>query len=58
MKNFHPWRAIAIAVTPTNTTAANANVTTMWLVTVKLNGMRPRRLDNKMNMKSVKMNGK
>ena len=34
------------------------NVTMMWLVKVKLNGIRPTRLPNRMNMNSEKMNGK
>ena len=48
----------AITVTPINTTMAMANVTMMWLVGVKLKGTSPRRFENKMNMNSVKMNGK
>ena len=45
-------------VTPRNTTIAITKVTTMWLVKVKLYGIIPRRLPNRMNMNSAKMNGK
>ena len=34
LKKCKPWRAIAITVTPRNTTRAIAKVTTMWLVKV------------------------
>ncbi len=47
-----------MAVTPMNTTSAMAKVTMMWLVTVKVNGIIPIRLQNRMNMNSEKMNGK
>ena len=45
-------------VTPMNTTIASAKVTMMWLVTVKLHGTSPKRLANRMNMNSVKTNGR
>src|SRR5947199_8876057 len=40
------------------TIAVSANVIAIWLVTVKAIGNRPKPLQNKMNMKMVKINGK
>jgi hypothetical protein len=36
LRKWKPWRAIPISVTPMNTVAASAKVTTIWLVKVKL----------------------
>ncbi len=45
-------------VTPMKTTKASAKVTMMCDVTVKVNGIMPSRLANRMNMNRLKMNGK
>jgi hypothetical protein len=43
---------------PKKATVAKPKVTTMWLVTVKLNGIIPTRLQKKMNEKILKSTGK
>src|SRR3546814_19021235 len=57
-KKCRPCLAMARLVTPTNTSSASAHGTMMWLVKVKLSGSMPSRLQNRMNMKSVKKIGK
>ncbi len=53
-----PWRKKPISVTVIQTIAAKANVTMMWLVTVKECGISPRRLRVRMKMKIVNTQGK
>src|SRR5690242_9583915 len=47
-----------VMMTARMTTAASANVTQIWLVTVKDHGTSPKKLANKTNMKIVKTKGK
>ena len=57
-RKCQPCLTMPTIVTPMNTIAASAKVTMMWLVTVKLYGISPSRLLNRMNRNSVKTNGK
>ncbi len=45
-------------ITRRMTKAASAKVIAIWLVTVKLPGIMPKKLQNSTKMKSVKMKGK
>src|SRR5579885_1244963 len=58
LKKWMPCRMNATSVTSKKTKIANANVTTIWPVNVKLYGISPRKLPNKTNMKIEKTSGK
>ena len=53
-----PWLINPRIVTPINTTAANANVTIIWLVNVNWYGIIPTMLPINTNMNKEKTNGK
>ena len=57
-KKCVPCLISAMVVTAKNMNAANAKVTAIWLVAVKLYGNIPSKLQNTMNMNSEKINGK
>ena len=57
-KNLIPWLRNPRIVTPINTTAANANVTMMWLVKVNWYGIIPTIFPISTNMNKEKTNGK
>ena len=53
LKKCRPWVKMPSKVTPMNTASAMAKVTMMWLVKVKLYGIMPSRLPNRIKRKRI-----
>src|SRR6201996_8487642 len=58
MKKRMPCLAKPVRITTSMTVQASARVTAIWLVTVKLPGTMPKKLQHSTNMKRVKTKGK
>jgi hypothetical protein len=57
-KKWKPWVWIPITLIPKKVTTAKPRVTTIWLVTVKLYGIIPNKLQNNIKENTEKITGK